>query len=158
VLAADCGSCWGATAQTDRAHVHPVLVTIDARNSSNPVTQYEYGMFIEPIGGLITRTLWAEMLDDRKFYYAIVAEGKDLPPLSISAPARCPWPLTGIHRSQSPDTRWVSITPKSVPAARLIRSMSGIGICHSRVAPLQGSLTVPLISSSIYEFPVVGSD
>jgi alpha-L-arabinofuranosidase len=29
---------------------------------------------------LIARTLWAEMLDDRKFYYGIVAEGKDAPP------------------------------------------------------------------------------
>src|SRR5262249_50815277 len=33
-----------------------------------------------PIGGLIARTLWAEMLDDRKFYYPIVAAGKDVPP------------------------------------------------------------------------------
>jgi len=62
----------------------PPAVMIDARRSSDPVTQYEYGMFIEPIGDLIARTLWAEMLDDRKFYYPIVAAGKDLPaPQSI---------------------------------------------------------------------------
>jgi alpha-N-arabinofuranosidase len=54
-------------------------VTIDARQASEPVTRYEYGMFIEPIGGLIARSLWAEMLDDRKFFYPIVAEGKDAP-------------------------------------------------------------------------------
>jgi alpha-L-arabinofuranosidase len=61
-------------------HADPVSVTIDGRQTSDPVTQYEYGMFIEPIGGLIARTLWAEMLDDRKFYYPIVPEGKDPPP------------------------------------------------------------------------------
>jgi alpha-N-arabinofuranosidase len=37
-------------------------------------------MFIEPIGGLIARSLWAEMLDDRKFYYAISPEREDPPP------------------------------------------------------------------------------
>jgi alpha-L-arabinofuranosidase len=57
----------------------PIPVTIDTRHTSEPVTQYEYGMFIEPIGGLIARSLWAEMLDDRKFYYPIVAAGLDSP-------------------------------------------------------------------------------
>jgi alpha-L-arabinofuranosidase len=57
----------------------PVTITINAQAHAEPVTQYEYGMFIEPIGGLIARTLWAEMLDDRKFFYPIVPEGKDAP-------------------------------------------------------------------------------
>jgi alpha-N-arabinofuranosidase len=57
-----------------------VTAIIDAGRQSDPVTQYEYGMFIEPIGGLIARSLWAEMLDDRKFYYAIVPEREDPPP------------------------------------------------------------------------------
>lgn len=64
-----------------------VNVTIDAHSTSDAVTQYEYGMFIEPIGALIARTLWAEMLDDRKFFYPIVAEGKD-PPVPISVEGR----------------------------------------------------------------------
>jgi alpha-N-arabinofuranosidase len=74
-LSLGCGWCQAAAIRTGQ-----VVVTIDAGNRSEPVTPYEYGMFIEPIGGLIARTLWAEMLDDRKFYYAIVAEGKDVPP------------------------------------------------------------------------------
>ncbi len=65
----------------------PVSATIDARHTSEPVTKYEYGMFIEPIGGLIARSLWAEMLDDRKFFYPIVAEGKD-PPVPQSVEGR----------------------------------------------------------------------
>src|SRR5215469_16314614 len=64
-----------------------LTATIDANRSSASVTPYEYGMFIEPIGGLIARSLWAEMLDDRKFYYQIVADGKD-PPLPISVEGR----------------------------------------------------------------------
>src|SRR3569833_3317915 len=56
-----------------------VSMRIEARERAEPVTKYEYGMFIEPIGGLIARTLWSEMLDYRKFFYPIVADGKDAP-------------------------------------------------------------------------------
>ena len=58
----------------------PVKVTIDGARRAAPVTKYEYGMFIEPIGGLVARTLWAEMLDDRKFYYPVVTPALDKPP------------------------------------------------------------------------------
>ncbi|MBO9711713.1 MAG: alpha-N-arabinofuranosidase [Sphingomonas sp.] len=63
-----------------QAQAQRVTATIDAGRRSAPVTRYQYGMFIEPIGGLVARTLWAEMLDDRKFYYPVVAEGRDAPP------------------------------------------------------------------------------
>ena len=56
---------------------HATGILIDAGRRSDPVGPYEYGMFIEPIGGLIARSLWAEMLDDRKFYYAIAPERED---------------------------------------------------------------------------------
>jgi alpha-N-arabinofuranosidase len=62
------------------ARAQQVTVTIDGAQRAAPVTKYEYGMFIEPIGSLVARTLWAEMLDDRKFYYPIVPEGSDAPP------------------------------------------------------------------------------
>jgi alpha-L-arabinofuranosidase len=62
------------------AHARPVSISINGRHTSDPVTAYEYGMFIEPIGGLIARSLWAELLDDRKFYYPIAPESKDPPP------------------------------------------------------------------------------
>lgn len=49
-------------------------VNIDARQTARPVSPYEYGMFIEHIGSLIYRSLWSEMLDDRKFYFPVKAE------------------------------------------------------------------------------------
>lgn len=49
-------------------------VTIDAQQTAQPVSPYEYGMFIEHIGTLIYRSLWSEMLDDRKFYFPIKPE------------------------------------------------------------------------------------
>ena len=49
-------------------------VDIDTRQTARPVSPYEYGMFIEHIGSLIYRSLWSELLDDRKFYFPIKAE------------------------------------------------------------------------------------
>jgi alpha-N-arabinofuranosidase len=55
----------------------PLKISIDVRQTSEPVSPYEYGMFIEHIGPLIYRSLWAEMLDDRKFYYPISSKNDD---------------------------------------------------------------------------------
>ncbi len=74
------GVSLASSAQAQIASPSPLIATIDGSQRSQPVTQYEYGMFIEPIGNLVARTLWAEMLDDRKFYFPIVAQSKDAPP------------------------------------------------------------------------------
>ena len=52
----------------------PIVVNINAGQTSEPLSKYEYGMFIEHIGQLIYRSLWSEMLDDRKFYFPIKPE------------------------------------------------------------------------------------
>ncbi|TWB20296.1 alpha-N-arabinofuranosidase [Nitrospirillum amazonense] len=72
------------SATTRPVTARPITARIDATRASAAVTPYAYGMFIEPIGGLMNRALWAELLDDRKFYFPVVAEGKDPPqPLSV---------------------------------------------------------------------------
>jgi alpha-N-arabinofuranosidase len=53
-------------AQTQR-----VNVTIDGSQTYAPISKYVYGQFIEHLGGIINNGIWAEMLDDRKFYYPI---------------------------------------------------------------------------------------
>ena len=50
---------------------NPIVAAIDTTKVSEPISGYEYGMFIEHLGSLIYRSLWSEMLDDRKFYYPI---------------------------------------------------------------------------------------
>ncbi len=55
----------------------PIVATIDARQPAPQVSKYEYGMFIEHIGSLIYRSLWSEMLDDRKFYFPINSKPDD---------------------------------------------------------------------------------
>ena len=76
------GACmvWALAGSASAAPTAPIKVDIDGTRRSAAVTKYEYGMFIEPIGGLVARTLWAELLDDRKFYYPVVPQARDVPP------------------------------------------------------------------------------
>ena len=60
-----------AGAQT-MAPSQPVIATIDASKTGPPISPYVYGQFLEHAGGLIYSGLWCEMLDDRKFYYAVM--------------------------------------------------------------------------------------
>jgi alpha-N-arabinofuranosidase len=46
-------------------------VMIDTQQTTDPVSKYIFGSFIEHIGGTIYRSVWAELLDDRKFYFPI---------------------------------------------------------------------------------------
>ena len=49
----------------------PVTATIDASKTGPPISPYVYGQFLEQAGNLVYATLWSQMLDDRKFYYAV---------------------------------------------------------------------------------------
>ena len=64
----------GSAQQNAATQQQELKVNIDTRQTARPVSPYEYGMFIEHIGALIYRSLWSEMLDDRKFYFPIKSE------------------------------------------------------------------------------------
>ncbi len=64
---------FGAAAQTGSAPGRRVTVSIDAGRTGAPISPYLYGQFIEHIGDLVNRSVWAEMLDDRKFYNPITS-------------------------------------------------------------------------------------
>jgi len=57
-------------------------VTIDAAHTGEPISKYIYGQFIEHLGRCIYGGIWAEMLEDRKFFYAVGSE-------------ESPWQVTG---------------------------------------------------------------
>ncbi|HLJ51544.1 MAG TPA: hypothetical protein VKU01_36310 [Bryobacteraceae bacterium] len=78
-----------------------IAVTIDAGETHAPISPYIYGQFIEHIGDLVNRSVWAEMIDDRKFYYTINSEDQ--------APAP---PTQGPPRGRRP-SRWRPIGPDS---------------------------------------------
>lgn len=45
--------------------------TIDLSKTSEPISKYIYGQFIEHLGRCIYGGIWAEMLQDRKFFYPV---------------------------------------------------------------------------------------
>lgn len=65
------------------AQTQAVNVSIDAAKTSAPISKYIYGQFLEHIGGIVNNGIWAEMLDDRKFYYPITSH----PPAEPSGPS-----------------------------------------------------------------------
>jgi alpha-L-arabinofuranosidase len=68
-----------------------LTVTIDAQKTAAPISKYIYGGFIEHIGTLIYRSLWSEMIDDRKFYFP--TSSKDAAPADGAAPRPGRMPL-----------------------------------------------------------------
>jgi alpha-N-arabinofuranosidase len=69
-----------ACAQTSGAPEKRIAVTVDAAKTASPVSPYLYGQFIEHIGDTVNRSLWAEMIDDRKFYYTVDSKTAAPPP------------------------------------------------------------------------------
>src|SRR5690625_7304416 len=52
---------------------------IQAQNTRAPISPMIYGGFIEHIGNLINHSLWSETLDDRKFYFGVLAKPEEKP-------------------------------------------------------------------------------
>jgi len=83
-------------------------VTIDAGKTGEPISKFVYGQFIEHLGRCIYGGIWAEMLEDRKFYFPITAEydpyrgtravSKDSPFAVVGA---SPWQIIGSADSVS---------------------------------------------------------
>ena len=77
--------CFPALAQTA-----PVQVTIDASKTGAPISKNIYGQFLEHGGNIVNENIWAEMLEDRKFYRMVNSKA---PEQSVSPGGRLRPPL-----------------------------------------------------------------
>jgi alpha-N-arabinofuranosidase len=82
------------------ADAPPVNAVIDAGKTHEPISKYVYGQFLEHIGGIINNGLWAEMLDDRKFFNTITSQ------TPASAPSTAP-----VRFGRGALRRWMPIGP-----------------------------------------------
>jgi alpha-N-arabinofuranosidase len=76
----------------------PVTVRLDAGKTGAPISPYIYGQFIEHLGRCIYGGIWAEMLEDRKFYFPITADYAPYKSLTDSAypvVGASPWQIIG---------------------------------------------------------------
>ena len=68
----------------------PLELKLDAAKTNAPINPFIYGQFIEHLGRCIYGGIWAEMLEDRKFYFPITAEYAPYRALTNS-----PYPVVG---------------------------------------------------------------
>jgi len=83
-----------------------VAVKIDANKTGEPISKYIYGQFIEHLGRCVYGGIWAEMLEDRKFYFPITANYNPYRGSrgvsknhSFAVVSASPWQVTGAPNS-----------------------------------------------------------
>ncbi|MBP7053615.1 MAG: alpha-N-arabinofuranosidase [Phycisphaerae bacterium] len=82
---------WCPTAHAAPAPASPApVVTLHGDRLGKPISPFIYGQFIEHLGRCIYGGIWAEMLEDRKFYFPITAEYRPYRSLEDS-----PFPVVG---------------------------------------------------------------
>jgi alpha-L-arabinofuranosidase len=75
-----------------------VTVKIDTAKTGAPINPFIYGQFIEHLGRCIYGGIWAEMLEDRKFYFPITAEYapyRTLKDTAFPVVGASPWEIIG---------------------------------------------------------------
>jgi len=75
-------------------------ITVEAARTGEPISKYIYGQFIEHLGRCIYGGIWAEMLEDRKFYYPVTDKFKPYsrPPsdnVKFPVVSGSPWKVIG---------------------------------------------------------------
>jgi alpha-N-arabinofuranosidase len=73
-------------------------VSVDASKVREPISPYIYGQFIEHLGRCIYGGIWAEMLEDRKFYFPVPADTEiwRLTREQARVLAASPWKVIGV--------------------------------------------------------------
>ena len=97
---------------------------IDPGRTSAPISKYIYGQFIEHLGRCIYQGIWAEMLEDRKFFYPV-------------GDKESAWKITGEARNvrMNPMVPYVGV---HAPEIRLKGNGEAGGIYQDNLAVIQG--------------------
>ncbi|MCS6860263.1 MAG: hypothetical protein NZT92_08085, partial [Abditibacteriales bacterium] len=107
-------------------------VTVNASKTGEPISPYIYGQFIEHLGRCIYGGIWAEMLEDRKFFYAVGAEPS---PWKFIGGADSPPPLLNKERREG---RFAPFVGEHTPVIVLPGDGKPAGIAQGDLALIQG--------------------
>jgi alpha-N-arabinofuranosidase len=114
----------------------PVLVSIDTASGGKPISKYIYGQFIEHLGRCIYGGIWAEMLEDRKFYYPIKGSNN---PWKIVTPGETSWEGEGIPYELLTSSPWLVLGKSE--QIRMVTDNSFVGD-HTPELVLNGQMDV----------------
>lgn len=88
-----CALCFPMLAQSTELELE-----LDIEAKGAPINPFIYGQFIEHLGRCIYGGIWAEMLEDRKFYFPVTAEYdpyRKLTNTGFPVVGGSPWEITG---------------------------------------------------------------
>ncbi|MCF7730786.1 MAG: hypothetical protein K9N23_03825 [Akkermansiaceae bacterium] len=114
----------------------PTSITVGAANTGGPMAAEIYSQFIEHLGRCIYGGIWAEMLEDRKFYFPVTADYNPYRTLKNSphpAVGASPWQLIGAAESVAMTTEAPFVgkhTPVVQPAAGIRQLDLGVTAGH----------------------------
>ena len=113
-----------------------------ATETAEPISPYIYGQFIEHLGRCIYGGIWAEMLEDRKFYFPGPADGDiwRLTRAEARVLAASPWKVIGTQRD-------VAALPMPPP----MHSLSATQLSQDRRLPI--AVPVQLRVAGLRELP-----
>jgi alpha-L-arabinofuranosidase len=87
-----------ATTSMEVAVAAPTELKLDIAKIGAPISPYIYGQFVEHLGRCIYGGIWAQMLEDRKFYFPITADYspyRDLTNSAFPVVGASPWQIIG---------------------------------------------------------------
>ncbi len=121
-------------------------VKIDVNKTAAPISKYIYGQFIEHLGNCFYGGLWAEMLQDRKFYYPVTydynpwatADDKVWKAGSYKYLNASPWKVIGSTNTVSMDTA-NPFVGEQTPVIHLPGDDSFAGVSQDGLAVLKGN-------------------
>jgi alpha-L-arabinofuranosidase len=105
-----------------------VRVRVDAAAVGAPISPYVYGQFIEHLGRCIYGGLWAEMLEDRKFFYAVTGEA---PAWEMFQPGKSSYEGAGVPYELLVRSPWMVLGGKN--AVTMVREGAFVGEYSPRV-------------------------
>jgi alpha-N-arabinofuranosidase len=94
------GQAWFDDVNLERINLAGLVpvVTLQMKHLGSPINPFIYGQFIEHLGRCIYGGIWAEMLEDRKFYFPITADYKPYRQLTdtrFPVVGASPWEIIG---------------------------------------------------------------
>ena len=114
-------------------------VTVDATQPGPPISKYIYGQFTEHLGRCIYGGIWAEMLEDRKFYFPVPAPGDiwRLTREQARVLAASPWKVIGPQGTVSMSEK-DAFVGKHSPQIQAPGNGEAVGIYQEELGLLKG--------------------
>ena len=119
-------------------------VRVDAAAVGAPISPYVYGQFIEHLGRCIYGGLWAEMLEDRKFFYPVTGEA---PAWEMYTPGKPSWEGEGHPYELLLRSPWMILGDKK--AVTMVREGAYAGEHSPRVTLPGGGVAAGLMQERL---------